>query len=125
MYTQIWVKYLPIIKILLKRSLTGEQTFNLNVSDFERAGIARKGGNKFSIGFSKGKAENVITSSQLAKSLSETLLDDAMVRDLFLQNDYRLTMNTKYQLSIKCTPQHKPESELISDTVNAEEVITS
>ena len=115
MHTQIWAKYLPIIKILLKRSLMNEQVLNLNMTDFMRAGMGRNSGNKFSIGFSKGKAANVVISSQLAKSLSATLLEDAMVKDLFLHNDYLFTMNNKYQLSIKYTSQHKPESELTSE----------
>ena len=36
MYTQIWNKYLPIIRILLKRSTGSDQTLNLNATDFER-----------------------------------------------------------------------------------------
>ena len=46
MYTQIWSKYLPIIKILLKRSANGNQTLELNRIDFERAGTGRKAGRR-------------------------------------------------------------------------------
>ena len=123
MYTQLWNKYLPIIKILLKRSLKGEQTLNLNVTDFERAGIARKGGSKFVIGFSKGKADNVIASSPLAKDLSTTLLQDAILKDLFLQNDYQITMNTKYQLVIKCIPVPMLEDEVTTEAVHEEAAV--
>jgi len=42
MYTNIWTKYLPIIRIVMKRSLTAEQTLVLNAPDFERAGMKRK-----------------------------------------------------------------------------------
>ena len=38
MYNHIWKKYLPIIKILLKKSVAEEQVLALNRVDFERAG---------------------------------------------------------------------------------------
>ena len=37
MYTHIWKKYLPIIRILLKKSITESQVLDLNRIDFERA----------------------------------------------------------------------------------------
>lgn len=86
---------------------------DLNVSDFERAGIARKGGNKFGIEFSNGRVNNVIISSPLAKDLSTILLQDAMVKDLFMQHDYRIAMNTKYQLGITCIVKAAPEEEAV------------
>ncbi|HVG40097.1 MAG TPA: hypothetical protein VM888_00700 [Chitinophagaceae bacterium] len=101
MYTQIWNRYLPVIRILLKRSVTGEQTLNLNIADFERAGLARKAGNKFNIHFSNGRADNVTNTSPLTKDFAATLLADAMIKDLFTKNDYIITMNTKYQLGIQ------------------------
>ncbi|MDQ3843659.1 MAG: hypothetical protein M3342_06540 [Bacteroidota bacterium] len=39
----------------MKRSLTGEQVIDLNVSDFKRAGIVHSPANKFCIAFSKGQ----------------------------------------------------------------------
>jgi hypothetical protein len=101
MYTQIWNKYLPIIRILLKRSSTGEQLLNLNVTDFERAGAARKSGYKFVINFVNGRVDNIISSSALAKDLAAVLLEDAVVKELFSRNDYDLTMNAKFHLGIK------------------------
>lgn len=101
MHTQIWNKYLPIIKILLKRSTSGDQLLDLNLTDFERAGIARKSGYKFTIQFSNGRVDNVISSVPLAKDLANALLEDAAVKELLQRNDYQVTMNPKYQLGIK------------------------
>ncbi len=101
MYTQIWNKYLPIIRILMKRATTGDQTLNMNLTDFERAGIARKSGYKFLIQLSNGRVDNVISSSELAKDLAATLLQDEVVKELCTRNDYHITMNAKYQLGIK------------------------
>ena len=101
MHTQIWNKYLPIIKILLKRSASGDQLLDLNLTDFERAGIARKSGYKFTIQFSNGRVDNVISAVPLAKDLANALMEDASVKELLLKNDYQVSMNPKYQIGIK------------------------
>jgi hypothetical protein len=38
MYSQTWNKYLPVIRILLKRSATAPQQTGLNKTDFETGG---------------------------------------------------------------------------------------
>jgi hypothetical protein len=108
MYTHIWSKYLPIIKILLKRSANNDQTLELNRIDFERAGSGRKAGYKFNIEFSKGRVKNVISGSPLASDLAVVLQQDGLMKNMFSENDYQLTLNTKFQLSIKNLTQ-KPE----------------
>lgn len=105
MNTQIWAKYLPIIKILMKRSAGGDQVLDLNLTDFERAGIARKSGYKFTIQFSNGRVDNVISSVPLARDLATALQEDRAVKELLLQNDYHISLNPKYQLGIKFIPR--------------------
>ena len=107
MHTQILDKYLPVIKILLKKSVHSDQTLNLNIQDFERAGLARKSGNKFNLHFQNGRADNAINASPLAKDFASTLLGDDMIKDLFKGGEYEVSMNNKYQLGIKCL--HKAE----------------
>jgi len=104
MYTNVWNKYLPVIKILLKKAKNSDQVLDLNFPDFERAGIGRKAGYKFNIEFSKGRVHNVIINLPLASNLSSLLLQDSMVKELFMKNDYHISMNTKFQLSIKQIP---------------------
>jgi len=118
MYTQIWAKYLPIIKILLKRSANSDQVLDMNVTDFERIGVSRKTGAKFNIQFENGRVSNIISASPLAKELASTLMQDAVVKDLLAQNDYTVSMNTKFQLAIKFIARQKAEeenTELVSD----------
>ncbi len=111
MYTQIWSKYLPIIKILLKRTLNGDQVLDLNRIDFERAGSGRKAGYKFSIEFTKGRVANIISGSALASDLAFVMLEDANVKALLLQNHYVVSLNTKFQLSLKnVTPKEETAS---------------
>ncbi len=118
MYTNVWNKYLPIIRILLKKTATADQTLNLNLPDFERAGIARKSGYKFNILFSKGRVDNVIISSPLASNLAQVLLGDPVIKELFIKNDYQVGMNTKFQMNFKCLT--KPEEEPAQEPVAAD-----
>jgi hypothetical protein len=47
----------------------------------------------------------VIRSSVLAKDLASVLLEDEIVKERFVQNDYHIDMNAKFQLSIKYVPK--------------------
>ena len=101
MYNHIWKKYLPIIKILMKKSANEEQVLNLNRVDFERAGTGRKAGYKFTIEFTDGKVGNVISGSALAMHLASVILEDDAAKQILLDNNYEVSLNTKFQLSIK------------------------
>lgn len=125
MYRQAWAKYLPVIKILLKRSVSGDQVLNMNIPDFEKLG-ARKAGYKFAIEFSKGRVEKLINSSPIAKDFSSLLFEDAAVKELFTQNEYHISMNSKFQLTIKYIPQAPLENEEpLTEELTAEELPAS
>ena len=111
MYTQVWNKYLPVIKILLKRSTNGEQLLKLNTSDFNKT-PSRKGTHKFNMQFSRGRVEYVSNQSVVAKELSSILLDDKIIKELFTQNEYHIGMDSKFNLSIKLIPPVPVEAEL-------------
>lgn len=101
MYNHIWKKYLPIIKILLKKSNSEDQVLNLNRVDFERAGTGRKAGYKFNIELTDGKVGNVISGSELAMHLAQVILEDDAAKQILADNNYEVSLNTKFQLSIK------------------------
>lgn len=102
MYNHIWKKYLPIIKILMKKSVSGEdQVLALNRIDFERAGTGRKAGYKFTIEFTDGKVSNVISGSALAMHLASVIMEDDSAKQILSENNYEVSLNTKFQLSIK------------------------
>ncbi|MEO5891227.1 MAG: hypothetical protein ABIQ31_13295 [Ferruginibacter sp.] len=106
MYTYIWNKYLPVIRILLKKSATGDQLLSLNRDDFERAGTGRKAGYKFNIEFTDGKVSNVISGSDLASHLAAAMLEDAATKAVLQTGHFQVILNTKFQLTIKnTTPQ--------------------
>lgn len=98
-YAQIWNRYLPVIRILLKKSLLEDQTLNIEKGDFEKVGT-RKSGYKFKIEFNKGKVNNIISGSEMASELANSLLENEGIRNILTGNDFLLELNTKYQLKI-------------------------
>ena len=106
MYIQVWKKYLPIIRILMKRSVNSIQTLDMNRIDFERAGSGRKAGYKFNVEIFQGRVANIISSSPLAVDLAAVMLQDPAAKELFEKDDYKLSLNRKFQLIIQCFPRN-------------------
>jgi hypothetical protein len=102
MFSQAWNKYLPIIKILMKRSASGSsQVVDMNKTDFERAAGGRKAKFTFNVTLHKGRIQNVSSPSPVAKELATILQEDDMTRILVRQYDYEFSVNGSFQLSIK------------------------
>ena len=101
MYTNIWAKYLPIIRIVMKRSLVAEQILALNTPDFERAGLSRKSGYKFLLKIKEGKLLHVIIDQPIASSLYSVLNNDPVVKELMSENEFQISLNPKFELTIK------------------------
>ncbi|MDQ6762752.1 MAG: hypothetical protein M3015_09000 [Bacteroidota bacterium] len=85
----------------MKKSATEDQVLDLNRVDFERAGTGRKAGYKFTIEFTDGKVGNVISGSTLAMHLASVVLEDDGAKQILQENNYEVSLNTKFQLSIK------------------------
>ena len=83
----------------------------LNSTDFKRAGMNRKSGYKFSLKFKNGKLSNVIVDFPLAASFASTLLEDSSTKEILADNEFHISMNPKFELSIKHIPSLQPVQE--------------
>ena len=111
MFINVWSKYLPVLRIVIKRAITAEQQFLLNAPDFERAGYKRKSGYKFLIKFKEGRLNNVIVDMPVASTLATTLLEDPAIKELLMVHEFHISMNAKYELTIKHIPEYKMQEE--------------
>jgi hypothetical protein len=106
-----WVKYMPIIRILLKRSLTEEQVLKMNNIDFIRAAGGRKVKFDFSISLLNGKFENLELPTQMGRSLVDALRDDKVSSQFVKTNHLQFSMNKNFELVIKnSTRPPEPEA---------------
>lgn len=99
MYTHIWHKYLPVIKILLKKSAVAEQKLGLNRTDFEKGSRSGKPSCSFSIIMDKGRLSTHNPPAS-ARELVNLLQEDATTKILLKQNHYKISLNTDLQLRI-------------------------
>ena len=101
MYTYTWKKYLPVIRLLLKRSAGAEQTVSLNRTDFEKTTKLRKPTCSFAVEIVKGRLTTINNQSVPAKDLIEILQEDEITRTLIRQHQYAISLNSDFLLSIK------------------------
>lgn len=100
MYSQTWNKYLPVIRILLKRAATAPQQTGLNKTDFETGGSrTRKLSCSFAIQLEKGRL-STLTTSVAAKDLVAVLQQDDVVASLMQSHIYEISLSAGFQLNI-------------------------
>ena len=112
MFSQVWKKYLPVIVILMKRSINGEQTLDMNPSDFQRAAGGRKIKYSFAnLHLTNGRINNMVKHLPLAKEFATVMQEDEITRKLLQHKLFEFSMNNSCQLSIKnSTPPSEQEA---------------
>lgn len=101
MFSQAWNKYVPVIKILIKKAAAGEQTLSMNKIDFERAAGGRKAKLAFSFTLINARYRDINTVlPPVARELIPLLLEDYSARQLLENNEVTFTMTSTFQLKI-------------------------
>jgi len=100
MYTYTWKKYLPVIRILLKRPAGTDHTVSLNRTDFEKTTKLRKPVCSFSVELGKGRLVGV-NPPAAAKDLLAILQEDAVANQLIRQHQYSISLNSDFILTVK------------------------
>jgi hypothetical protein len=126
MFSQVWKKYLPVIAILMKRSVNGDQSLSMNPSDFQRAAGGRKIKYSFAnLQLTNGRINNTVKHQPLAREFAVTLQEDEMIRKILPQKHFEFSMNNSFQLSIKNnTPPADPEAGENGETVNTDDAVS-
>ena len=121
MFNQTWKKYLPVLLILLKRSLIEPQVLNMNHTDFERAAGGRKIKFSFaSLQLSNGRIITKPNMTPLAKELAVQMQEDSGILALLKNQQFEFSMTNDFKLTIKNTTA----AEATTDEATAETAIT-
>jgi hypothetical protein len=102
-YLTTWRKYIPVIRLHLKKSLSEEQSFKLNITDFESAGDRGKSGYTFNLTMENGKVTNNISGSAVARDLYEALKEDEIIKGILQDKAVKISVGKTFVLSIKTT----------------------
>jgi hypothetical protein len=100
-FAGVWSRYLPAIRILVKKAVVSDQVIGINRSDLELAGGIKKSGYRFSIDFINDKPTLLFSNDDLAKAFIAVIVSDEVIRKYFLGNNYTFSFNTRYQLLIQ------------------------
>lgn len=100
-YVPVWTKYLSAIRILLKKSVAGEQVLGMNRSDFDRAAGIKKAGYRFVVNFVNNRPDVLFTGNGFVQSFISVLNTDEIIRELLSGSNYSFVFTSKYQLQIK------------------------
>ena len=103
MFMTTWRKYLPFIRVLMKKSVSGEQTLCMNRIDFERGGKAKKWGYNFVVNFVNRRPSPMPGDDEFARAFATVMLGDDAISGYIAAGDYCFTLNNKYELVIKHT----------------------
>lgn len=106
-FATVWNKYVPAIKILLKKAASAEQLLSMNRSDFERADGIKKSGYRFAVNFSNGRPDALFSGNDIVQAFISVLLEDAVTQLMLSESNYTFSFNSKYQLQIKNTGLRK------------------
>lgn len=105
MYIIVWKKYLPVIKLLMKKAVVSDQQLGLNKTDFEKDKVPRKGNARFTFRIVNGIAQNSGAITPIARELVAVLLEDSSVMELLQQQEFTFSLNSRYELFIHLEPK--------------------
>lgn len=100
-YLQTWKKYIPVIRLYLKKSITEDQQFKLNITDFESAGDKGRSGYTFNLQIENGKVINNISGSAVARDLFELLKADEVIKAFLQDKSVKISVGKAFILTIK------------------------
>jgi hypothetical protein len=118
-YQALWKKYLPVIAMKLKQVIRNNEASHVGMYQFEfhSTGKKKKTGYQFNLELDKGRVLNDISSSLVAKQLSETMKADPIVKPLLNLGHFMFTLNSDYILTIQA------KSEIAQPAAQAREAV--
>lgn len=113
MYTQLWKKYLPVIRLLLKKTADGEQKLQIYKHEFESTGARNKLGYVFNLELVNGKPINKSNNTAASSDLYGVLLSNDAVADWLKDQSIKISVGRSCELTLQ-----RVEKVMKEETVN-------
>ena len=110
-YTRVWKKYVPVVRLKLKRALVAEQQLLLDELDFKAPGKRVVSGYAFNLEIDKGSVTNNISGSVVARTLVEMLKEDNVCRELLNTRQIKIRLDRGFCLHMEilaAVPHEEP-----------------
>ena len=100
-FLSLWTKYLPAIRILLKRSINNEQQISLGKMELKSVDSRKNANYSFSLEVTNGKMQNKIPAEAIGKDLFTILSGDSGVSDFMSNKNITMSMGSSSLLKIE------------------------
>lgn len=98
----LWTKYLPAMRILLKKAMNEEQQIAFSKIELQSIDNRKNVNFSFNLEISNGKVESGIGVSPMGKDLFNVLNGDLLVRKFMLDKKIMIQMTRSSLLTFKC-----------------------
>src|SRR5260370_41415437 len=78
-FLTLWMKYLPAIRILLKKSVNEDQQISLGKMELQTLDNRKNANFSFNLALTKGKVENTIRVAAIGNDLFNDLSNDSII----------------------------------------------
>jgi hypothetical protein len=116
-YTQLWKKYLPVIRLLLKKTVDSDQKLQIYKHEFVSTGAKNKLGYIFNLEIVNGKAINKSNTLASSFDLLNVLNDNELTSEWLKGKNVKISVNKACELSLQLI--NKPEEVQQLETANA------
>ena len=96
-----WTKYLPAIRILLKKSVNEQQQIALGKLELQSVDNRKNVNFSFNLEIINGKMENIISVSPMGKDLFSVLRDDLTVRNFMSDKNILIQLSRASLVTFK------------------------
>ena len=118
-YTQLWKKYLPVIRLLLKKTADTDQKLQIYKHEFASTGAKNKLGYIFNLEIVNGKAVNKSAAIAVSFDLLNVLNENTLTNEWLKGKNVKISVNKACELTMIYL--NKPDaSEAIVTEVAAE-----
>lgn len=118
MYTQLWKKYLPVIRLLLKKTTDGDQKLQLYKHEFEATGARNKLGYIFSLEMVNGKAVNKSNKTAVSHDLCLLISENEAIATWMKEQHIKISVNRACEMTFT-TLAKQETSEVMSAVAEA------
>jgi hypothetical protein len=98
----LWTKYLPAIRILLKKAVNEEQQFAFSKIELQSIDNRKNANFSFSLEISNGKVESAPGVPPMGKDLFTVLNSDLVVRKFMVDKKIMIQMTRSSLLTLRC-----------------------
>jgi hypothetical protein len=101
LYYQLWQKYLPVIALQMKNAIKGgAKEIKMSKIEFEKYGNRKASDYVFNLEIKDSKLFNNIGGTAVARDLFDMLLTNNSVKELFIANNYKISLGKEFILNI-------------------------